>query len=74
MPLDLHSVSPNARALYWYLIARGSDLSLAQIVEESGIPLSSVYKVSARHPDVFQITGRLLKLTNLPPLAPTTPD
>lgn len=60
---DLHSASPNARALYWYLEARGPKLPIQQIAEESGIPLSSLYKVAQRYPETFEITGRLLKLS-----------
>ena len=74
MAVDVHTLSPNARALYWYLVARGPSRSVPEIVAESGIPLSSLYKVAQRHPDVFSLTGTLLRLSTRQALRSTSPD
>lgn len=67
MPPDVHNMSPNARALYWFLEARGPR-TITQIAQESGIPLSSIYKTAQRYPNTFELTGRLIKLST--PLHP----
>lgn len=70
---NLRDFTPNARALYWYLRARGGPVTVTQIELESGIPRSSIYEAVNRYPDTFTLTGSLITTTppshqsNLPP-------
>lgn len=56
-------MTPNARALYWYLRARGDAVTVTQIERESGIPRSSIYEAAQRYPDTFTLTGSLIATT-----------
>jgi len=63
-------MTPNARALYWYLMATHSEQTVSQIVTASGIPESSVYQACQKFPDVFTLTGSVIRPLH-PPTIPT---
>lgn len=51
-------MKPSARALFWYLTARGwADLEVLHAAEDSGIPSSTIYEVVRTHPDTFRLRG-----------------
>lgn len=64
--MKLRDLTPNARALYWFLECRGPSATVAQIAEQSGIPLASIYEAAKRFPAVFELTGSLLQRSNDP--------
>lgn len=72
--VDLASLTPNARALYWYLQATQAEQPVREIAKNSGIPASSVWAAAARYPDVFQLTGALLKTSPRTPAPVYTPE
>ena len=63
VPDSLRDLTPNARTLWWYLIATGAEQDVRRISQCSGIPLSSVYHAAARYPDHFTLTGSLIRRT-----------
>ena len=69
-PVDVRSLTPTARALYWYLVATEAEQDVAQIVARSGIPVSSIYEAARRYPTVFELRGRLIRRATLPALGP----
>jgi hypothetical protein len=67
MLVELSNLSPNARALYWFLIAHrdpvsGAYATIKTVATLSGIPLSSIYEVLRKYPDNFQGTKHLIWL------------
>lgn len=58
---DLKRLTPSARTLYWYLEATGHEQPVPLIEKRSGMPQSSIYDAAARFPELFQLTGSLLK-------------
>lgn len=67
---DLRTITPSARTLWWYLQATGPEQPVPEIADRSGIPKSSIYEAANRYPDLFQLTGSLLRSTA--PTSPTT--
>lgn len=69
---DLTVLTPNARALYWYLRATEPTQPWPTVAASSGIPRSSLYKTAAAHPDLFRTTPSGVTLITSPSPVPTT--
>ena len=65
-PVDVRSLTPTARALFWYLMATQPEQDVAHIVARSGIPVSSIYAAANRFPNVFELRGSLIRRATLP--------
>lgn len=60
-----HRMTPSARALYWYLMARSPHeaVDVRTATKESGIPVKTIYEQVRKFPQMFQLLGSSVRRT-----------